>query len=496
MTPAEEVDTKVEQDESLSGADIEEAPGKGAAIGTAATSSKPVWPLWKLILMALPQLGVQVMWSFIGPNAAPYMIHLGVGPALATLNNVAGPTTGFFTGPIIGAWSDRLTSRWGRRRPIILGGLLSTWVAGALFSCSEHIFSGETAKIAFAVPMYWTLDVTINILQTPHRALVSDLASKEQQVPMQVVFVVMMAAGNFIGYSMMTIWEVPVEHMWELMLMICALNTLCIGVQFSIAKEEPLVSLSPSGQACCASITNIVQSVSGMPRLLYHLALVQCLVWIGNTAWTYYGAQWFANSVYDGNLDAEDGSAAKNNYRDGMSAYSLGGQLRSGLQLLSALVIIAIMLLTRLRPRSVYAPCIFFGALVSFLAAFAVGHSGVFAILCWTGSIMPETGSFAIPFGLVAILNKRAEEEGKQVSTALQMALLNCCVTVGQEVCHLALAIIEHRMVLKAALPCVFILAGAAHSLGGAAALCLDDTPSASGHGAEGRKADDGVESS
>jgi len=337
--------------------------------------------------------------------------------------------------------------------------------------------------------MYWALDVTINVLQTPHRALVSDLASKDQQVPMQVVFVCMMAAGNFVGYSMLQIYEVPVEHMWQLMLMICALNTLCIGVQFLIAKEEPLIRSSASGDGCCAAITTIVRSVTGMPRLLYHLALVQSLVWIGNTAWTYYGAQWFANSVYDGMLTAADGSPEKIAYSDGMAAFSLGGQLRSGLQLLSALAIIAILLLTRVRPRLVYSPCIFLGALVSFLAAFAVGHSGAFAVVCWTVSIMPETGSFAIPFGLVATLNKRAEEEGKQVSTALQMALLNCCVTVGQEVCHLALALIEHQMPLKAALPCVFILGGVAHSLGGSSALFLDDRPAASSKGTESRQA-------
>ena len=43
------------------------------------------FPLWKLALVALPQLGVQVTWCFIGPNAAPYMSHLGVGDSLATL---------------------------------------------------------------------------------------------------------------------------------------------------------------------------------------------------------------------------------------------------------------------------------------------------------------------------------------------------------------------------------------------------------------------------
>ena len=45
----------------------------------------------------------------------------------------------------------------------------------------------EWLRIAFAVPMYWIMDVTINILQTPYRALVSDLATKEQQIPMQAV---------------------------------------------------------------------------------------------------------------------------------------------------------------------------------------------------------------------------------------------------------------------------------------------------------------------
>ena len=40
-------------------------------------------------------------------------------------------------------------------------------------------------RIVFAFPMKCVLDVTINILQTPYRALVSDLATKEQQLPLQ-----------------------------------------------------------------------------------------------------------------------------------------------------------------------------------------------------------------------------------------------------------------------------------------------------------------------
>merc|ERR1739836_158172 len=116
---------------------------------------------------------------------------------------------------------------------------------------------------------------------------------------------------------------------------------------------------------------------------------------------------------------------------------------KSGLQLVAALSIIWILLNTNIRPKFVYAPCIYIGVVVSVLAAFIVGHSGTFAMICLAISIMPEAGSFAIPFGLVATLNNKAAREGKQVSTALQMALLNCCVTVGQQICTVSLAGIE-----------------------------------------------------
>lgn len=64
-----------------------------------------------------------------------------------------------------------------------------------LFSLAEHMLSGPAA-VALAAPMYWVLDVTINVLQTPHRALVADLASEEQQLPMQVVLALFLCGSK------------------------------------------------------------------------------------------------------------------------------------------------------------------------------------------------------------------------------------------------------------------------------------------------------------
>jgi len=218
-----------------------------------------------------------------------------------------------------------------------------------------------------------------------------------------------------------------------------------------------------------------VQAVKDSPKLLYHLALIQCLVWVGNTAWNLYSEMWFGNSVFDGDETAPDGSPEKLRYADGVKAFSQGGQLKSALQLVAALSIIAVLLKTKIRPRFVYAPCIFIGLLASALAAFVVGHDATLAMICLMISIMPETGSFAIPFGLVATLNERAAREGKQVSTALQMSLLNCCVTVGQQLCTMVLAGMLGGMDLGKALPLIFVLAGATQAIAGGCTLTLND---------------------
>ena len=89
-----------------------------------------VWPFWKLCLAALPPLGVKVLRTFFGPNTTPHLKALGATEESATLTNGAGLIVGFMVGPIVGAWSDQSTSKWGRRRPIIVAGLISASIVG------------------------------------------------------------------------------------------------------------------------------------------------------------------------------------------------------------------------------------------------------------------------------------------------------------------------------------------------------------------------------
>src|SRR5262245_38627766 len=50
----------------------------------------------------------------------PYLLSLHLPQYLTALVWLAGPLSGLLVQPIIGAFSDKATFRWGRRRPFIL----------------------------------------------------------------------------------------------------------------------------------------------------------------------------------------------------------------------------------------------------------------------------------------------------------------------------------------------------------------------------------------
>merc|ERR1719433_290292 len=62
---------------------------------------------------------------------------------------------------------------------------------------------------------------------------------------------------------------------------------------------------------------------------------------------------------------------------------------------------------------------------------------------------------------------------GKVGSVAMQMAVLNCCITVGQQLCTMILGAFETQLDLKAALKYLFVLSMIANGLGAVASLFL-----------------------
>ncbi|XP_057494025.1 sucrose transport protein SUC3-like isoform X2 [Actinidia eriantha] len=175
--------------------------------------------------------------------------------------------------PCVGIWSDKCTSKYGRRRPFILIGSLmisaavivigfSADIGYLLGDTKEHCrtFKGTRTRAASVFIIgFWMLDLANNTVQGPARALLADLSGPDQRNSANAIFCSWMAVGNILGFSAGASGN---WHRWfpflksracceacgnlkAAFLVAVIFLTLCTLVTLYFAKEVPLVPRQP-----------------------------------------------------------------------------------------------------------------------------------------------------------------------------------------------------------------------------------------------------------
>lgn len=171
--------------------------------------------LLTLILSCMIAAGVQFGWALQLSLLTPYVQTLGIGHAFSSFIWLCGPITGLVVQPCVGIWSDKCTSKYGRRRPFILAGSLMISVAVIIIGFSADIgyllgdtkehcstFKGTRARAAFVFVLgFWMLDLANNTVQGPARALLADLSGPDERNAANAIFATWMAIGNILGFS-------------------------------------------------------------------------------------------------------------------------------------------------------------------------------------------------------------------------------------------------------------------------------------------------------
>ena len=144
----------------------------------------------QLLYFCLGFFGLQFAWQMRLALSGPVTEGLGADPLIYGLISLAGPFSGMVVQPIIGALSDKTTSRFGRRRPYLLGGAilasLALWafpnssIIAKFFGNAFGVVLAPWAGLAVAALMIWVIDACVNIAQGPYRALVPDVVPREQ----------------------------------------------------------------------------------------------------------------------------------------------------------------------------------------------------------------------------------------------------------------------------------------------------------------------------
>ncbi|MFD1470024.1 MFS transporter [Hymenobacter caeli] len=129
-------------------------------------------PFGRILSMNVGFFGLQYSFGLQQTNMSPIYTYLGADPDKLPYLWLAGPLTGLLVQPIIGALSDRTTSRWGRRTPYFIAGAIICSVCLLVMPFSRAVW--------MAASILWILDAANNVTMEPYRAFVSDQLPAEQ----------------------------------------------------------------------------------------------------------------------------------------------------------------------------------------------------------------------------------------------------------------------------------------------------------------------------
>ncbi|CAN1730745.1 Sucrose transport protein SUC2 [Linum perenne] len=449
---------------------------------TRTTAKSALYAYRKIILVAAIAIGLQFGWALQLSLLTPYVQLLGIPHSYASLIWLCGPISGLVVQPLVGYYSDRCTSRFGRRRPFIFGGTVFVLVSVFLIGFAADIGAAagddlskpvKPRAISVFVVGFWILDVANNMMMGPCRALLADLSGASQKKTRvgNSFFSFFVAVGNILGYgagSYSNLYKIFPFTKTEACNVYCANLKSCFlisitllvvfaGIAIYYVKERPITSdgkddddddeLATASTTCSSMpfVGEMVTAVKTMKRPMIMLLVVTALNWIAWFPFFLYDTDYMGREVYDG--------ASANGTPGEMKAYSHGVHVGSlGLMLNSVVVgytSLGIDVMSRWVGGAgnlwgivnfILAICMGLTVVVSKLAdstrKFADGGSrplpppigvqiGALAIFTVLG--IPLAVAYSVPFALASIFSR---ESG--AGQGLSIGLLNLSIVIPQ----------------------------------------------------------------
>ncbi|RDX67449.1 Sucrose transport protein SUC2, partial [Mucuna pruriens] len=316
---------------------------KPSALSVEEASQAQPSPLRKMFAVASIAAGIQFGWALQLSLLTPYVQLLGVPHAWASFIWLCGPISGLVVQPIVGYYSDRCTSRYGRRRPFILGGAVAVAVAVFLIGYAAdigHAAGDDITKktrpraVSIFVIGFWILDVANNMLQGPCRAFLADLAAGDHKKTRIAngFFSFFMAVGNVLGYAagsysrlhrIFPFTETKACDVFCANLKSCFFFSILLllvlaTVALIYVKDKPVAAravMDDDAQPSC--FFQLFGALKELKKPMWMLMLVTAVNWIGWFPYFLFDTDWMGREVYGG-------TAGEEAYAAGVRAGSLG----------------------------------------------------------------------------------------------------------------------------------------------------------------------------
>ncbi|KAK2660029.1 hypothetical protein Ddye_006562 [Dipteronia dyeriana] len=340
-------------------ADRQRARGRPSTSRAAAARppAKAKVPLRQLLKVASVACGIQFGWALQLSLLTPYVQELGIPHAWASIIWLCGPLSGLVVQPLVGHFSDRCTSRFGRRRPFIVAGAALIAIAVLTIGHSADVGGllgdGNTkfrprAIVVFVIG-FWILDVANNMTQGPCRALLADLTGKDHRRTRvaNAYFSLFMAVGNVLGYATGSYsgWfkvfpftvtpacNVDCANLKSAFFLdvACIAITTCVSIlaaqelplgssdRFTTSVEEGPDQSSSTEEAFLWELFGTFRYFSGT---IWIILIVTALTWIGWFPFLLFDTDWMGREIYGS-------SPGEQNYNKGVRMGALALMLNS-----------------------------------------------------------------------------------------------------------------------------------------------------------------------
>lgn len=320
---------------------------------------KPRLTFWQIVNMNIGFFGIQFSFGLQQSNMSPIYRYLGADEASLPLLWLAGPMTGLLVQPLVGAFSDRTVTRWGRRTPYFL--------IGALLCSLGLLVMPFSPTLWFAAGLLWILDAANNVTMEPYRAYVSDRLDRSQHslgFLTQSAFTGLAQTLAYLAPTLLVLLGMDKDALAGNNIPRITVAAFMIGALFSVTTvwwsvrtvpelalpAEEIARLRGQPRGLAAALSEIWDALREMPRAMRQLWWMKLFQWYAMMCYWIYIVPSLALTMF-GNSDP-----LSQGFRD---AGLLNGQIGGFYNFVAFLAAFAMVPFTRrFGPKRVHALCL------------------------------------------------------------------------------------------------------------------------------------------
>ncbi|KIX98821.1 uncharacterized protein Z520_05282 [Fonsecaea multimorphosa CBS 102226] len=267
----------------------------------------------RMCLLAASLVGIQFCWGLEMTYGTPYLLQLGLTKSKTSLVWIAGPLSGLIMQPIVGAYADKSTSRYGRRRPYMVYGAIITGAGLLLLGWTSEVVGyflpeGDTKKsttILAAVMCIYALDFSINAVQACCRSLIVDTLPISQQQAGSAWASRLVAAGHLASYfigtfdlvSMLPPW-IGGDSQFKKMTVIATLALwFTVGITCWAVTERVRLPSEDDNTSVKEVLFGLWRKTTNLPSRIRAICWVQFWNWVGWFPFLFYSST-FVGEIY------------------------------------------------------------------------------------------------------------------------------------------------------------------------------------------------------